>query len=147
MTAVTAYRLPVAALKNRLVKDAGLEFHVICKLCHELREAQRHAFLLGRRQALVKMVMFLQLLEQHQIQASGVTSTGNVYLPMNRSDISEYIGISPEAVSRSFRTLTARGLIKIRDRRHVKIIDRTRFETVASDRNAQGTAQRRLSKK
>jgi CRP/FNR family transcriptional regulator len=147
VTAVTAYRLPVAALKNRLVKDAGLEFHVICKLCHELREAQRHAFLLGRRQALVKMVMFLQLLEQHQIQAGGVTSTGNVYLPMNRSDISEYIGISPEAVSRSFRTLTARGLIKIRDRRHVKIIDRTRFETVASDRNAQGTAQRRLSKK
>jgi CRP-like cAMP-binding protein len=138
VTAVTAYRLPVAALKGMLVKDAGLEFHVICKLCHELREAQRHAFLLGRRRALTKIVMFLQLLEQHQIQAGGVTRTSDIYLPMDRSDIGEYVGISPEAVSRSFRTLSARGIIKIRDRRHIKIIDRARFEALATEHNARG---------
>src|ERR1700730_9473023 len=37
ITPVTAYRLPVSALRSRLSKDAGLEFYVICKLCHELR--------------------------------------------------------------------------------------------------------------
>jgi len=131
VTAVTAYRLPIAALKNRLAKDAGLDFHVICKLCHELREAQRHAFLLGHRQARAKVVMFLQMLEQHQIQAGGMTSVSEVYLPMNRSDIGEYVGMSLEAVSRSFHALTARGIIKIRDKRHVKIVDRAQFEKVA----------------
>jgi CRP-like cAMP-binding protein len=138
VTAVAAYRLPVAAFKNSLLKDAKLEFHLICKLCHELREAQRHAFLLGRRRALAKIVMFLQLLEQHQNQTGSVNNTGEVYLPMNRSDMGEYVGMSLEAVSRSFRTLTTRGIIKIRDRRYVKIVDRTRFEMVASEHNAQG---------
>ncbi len=138
VTAVAAYRLPVAAFRSTLVRDAKLEFHFICKLCHELREAQRHAFLLGRRRALAKIVMFLQLLEQQQNHTGRVGSTVEVYLPMNRSDIGEYVGMSPEAVSRSFRTLTTRGIIKIRDKRHVKIIDRTRFDTVASERNAQG---------
>ena len=35
ITPVTAYRLPVSALRSRFLKDAGLEFRVICKLCQE----------------------------------------------------------------------------------------------------------------
>ena len=66
ITSVTAFQIPVSALRGRLSKDASLEFHVICKLCHELRQTQRHAFLLAQRQALSKIAMFLQLLEQLQ---------------------------------------------------------------------------------
>jgi CRP/FNR family transcriptional regulator len=44
ITPVSAYRLPIAALRGRLTKDAELEFHVICKLCEELRQAQQHLF-------------------------------------------------------------------------------------------------------
>ena len=33
LTSVTAYRLPVTALRSHLTKDAELEFHVMCKLC------------------------------------------------------------------------------------------------------------------
>jgi len=51
ITLVTAFKIPVSALRSRLSKDASLEFHVICKLCQELRQAQRHAFLLARRRA------------------------------------------------------------------------------------------------
>ena len=47
ITPVTAYRNPVSALRSRFSKDAQLEFRVICKLCQELRLAQRHAFLLS----------------------------------------------------------------------------------------------------
>ena len=131
VTAVTAYRLPVSALESRLRKDAALEFHLICKLCHELREAQRHAFLLGRHHALAKVAMFLQLLEHHQ-DARG-ESTKELYLPMSRSDIGDYVGMSLETVSRSFRTLASRSIIAFRDKRHVKIEDRARLETLASD--------------
>ncbi len=129
VTAVTAYRLPVPALKIRLEKDADLEFHVICKLCHELREAQRHAFLLGHRNALARLAMFLQLLERHQA-ARGESAT-ELHLPMNRSDVADYIGMSLEAVSRSFRTLASRGVIAFGDKRNVKILDRVRLEALA----------------
>lgn len=131
VTAVAAYRLPVTALESRLRKDAALDFHLICKLCHDLREAQRHAFLLGRHHALAKVAMFLQLLEHHQ-DARG-ESTKELYLPMSRSDIGDYVGMSLETVSRSFRTLASRSIIAFRDKRHVKIEDRARLETLASD--------------
>ena len=131
LTAVTAYRLPVTALRSRLTKDAELEFHVVCKLCQELRQAQRHAFLLSQRSAVTKLAMFLQLFEQLQI-AKG-EPTAEIHLPMARSDIAEYIGITLAAVSRAFRTLTKRVIIRVRDRHHVRIVDRSAFEKIAGD--------------
>jgi CRP-like cAMP-binding protein len=131
LTPLALYRFPVPALRSRLAKDADLEFHVICKLLHELRETQRHAFLLGRRRALSKVAMFLQLLEN--LQAARGERTAEIYLPMNRSDIGEYVGMSLEAVSRAFRGLTARGIIKSRDRQHLKIADRSTFDKIAAD--------------
>ena len=67
LTPLDLYRLPMPALRSRLAKDADLEFHVICKLLHELRETQRHAFLLTRKRALSKVAMFLQLLENLEV--------------------------------------------------------------------------------
>lgn len=131
MTAVTAYRLPVTALRSRLTKDADLEFHVVCKLCQELRQAQRHAFLLSQRSAVTKLAMFLQLFEQVQI-AKGEPAV-EIHLPMDRSDIAEYIGMTLAAVSRAFRTLATRGIIRVRDRHHVRIVDHSGFEKIAGD--------------
>jgi len=126
---VTAYRLPVTTLRSRLSKDAELEFHVICKLCQELRQAQRHAFLLSEKRAVTKLAMFLQLMEQLQT-AKGQQIT-EVYLPMDRSDIGNYIGMTLAAVSRAFRALTTRGVIRPRDRGHVRIVDRDAFDKIA----------------
>jgi len=131
LTPVTAYRVPVTALRSRLAGDAALEFHVIANLCHELRQAQRHAFLLGSRRTLSKLTMFLQMLEQLQTANEG--STNEIYIPMDRSDIAEYIGTTLAAVSRAFRALTARGILQSRERRHVKVIDREAFEKLAGD--------------
>jgi CRP-like cAMP-binding protein len=118
ITPVTAYRLPVTALQCRLARDAELEFHVICKLCQELRHAQRHAILPARRDAHPKVAMFLQMLGQ--LQAGRGERETEIYLPMGRTEIGEYVGMSLPAVSRAFRTLTALGIIEVRDKRHTK---------------------------
>jgi CRP/FNR family transcriptional regulator len=131
ITGVAAYRLPSTALRSRLAKDAELEFHIICKLCQELRQAQRHSFLLSEKRAVTRLAMFLQLIEQLQI-AKG-EQINEIYLPMGRSDIGNYIGTTLAAVSRAFRALIARGIIKVRDRRHVSIIDRNTFDKIAGD--------------
>jgi predicted transcriptional regulator len=52
---------------------------------------------------------------------------------MDRSEISEYIGLTLAAVSRAFRNLTAHGVIKVRDRRYVRIVDRAAFEKITGD--------------
>jgi len=131
ITDVTAYRLPVTMLRSHLSKDPQFDFHVICKLCEELRQAQRHAFLLSEKRAVIKLAMFLQLIEQFHI-GKGQQIT-EIPLPINRSDIGEYIGITLEAVGRAFRALTTRGIIKLRDRGHVRIVDRDAFDKIAGD--------------
>ena len=106
-----------------------MEFH-IAKLCHELRQEQRHALLLAQKHALSKLAMFLQL-QEHLQSANGIAS--DIYLPMDRSDVADYVSMSLAAVSRGFRSLESRGVIKFRDRRHVKIVDRKGFEELASN--------------
>jgi len=131
ITPVSAYRLPIVALRRRLTKDAELEFHVICKLCQELRQAQRHAFLLSQRSAVTKIAMFVQMIEQ--LQNARGEQTAEVFLPMDRSDIGEYTGLTLSAVSRAFRSLTTHAIIQVRDRRHVRITNRDAFEKIAGD--------------
>jgi CRP-like cAMP-binding protein len=130
VTPVTAYALPIPVLRRKLSKDAELEFHVITKLCHELRQAQRHALLLAQRHALVKLAMFLQL--QEHLQSNGSQPANEIYLPMSRKDIAEFVGMSLPAVSRGLRDLTERRIIRNRDRRHIKIIDRKALEKLAN---------------
>jgi len=131
VTAVTMYRIPTAALEVRLRNNPSLDFQIISKLCHDLRETQHHAFLLSRRHAIARVGLFLQMLETHQAAREG--GAGEVYLPMTRSDIGAYVGISPEAVSRSLRELATQGVITLRDRRHAKIINRMLLETLISE--------------
>jgi CRP/FNR family transcriptional regulator len=141
VTVVSGYRIPATALEARLRKDAGLEFHILCKLCHELREAQHHAFILSRHGAPAKIALFLQTLENYQ--AARGEGAEELYLPMSRSDIGDYVGMSLEAVSRSFRALASEGVIAFRNRRHVKIIDRPRLNNIASENKRSGLPPRR----
>ncbi len=140
LTPVTAYRLPVSVLRSRLSRDALLEYHVICKLCEELRQSQRHAFLLGERRADVRLATFLQMLEQLQV-AKGDTA-GEIYVPMDRSDIGEYVGLSLAAVSRTFGSLVRHNVIKFRDRRWLKITDRAAFDRILADGAGRRTVRR-----
>jgi len=130
VTAATLYRIPTAPLEARLRNYPDLDFQVISKLCHELREAQRHAVLLSAQHASAKVGLFLQTLETHQ--AARGESIGEVYLQMTRRDIAAYVGITPEAVTRSLRHLVGQGAITFRDRRHVQIINRARLEAAIS---------------
>jgi CRP/FNR family transcriptional regulator len=131
VTQVALYKVPAALLETRLRRYPRLDFQVICKLCHDLREAQQHAFLLSKHRAVAKVGLFLQMLETHQ-NAEGHLSD-EIQVPMARTDIGAYVNISPEAVTRALQELVRRGVIRIRDRRYIKIIDRTGLEKIISE--------------
>ena len=139
LTAVTAYRMPMVAINARIRSDPDLEFHLICQLSHELDQAQAHAFLLSRQRAIARIGLFLKMLEAHQSTAREPSQ--EIYMPMKRSDIGAYAGISLEAVGRSFRTLVNRGAIAIRDRRHVYITDRAVFEAAIFDKKGRNSVR------
>jgi CRP-like cAMP-binding protein len=130
ITPVTAYRFPLRSLDDLLRSDSQLEHRFLCKVCHDLRAAQSHAITLGRRDARGKIAMFLRELEVNHVAESNVARP-TIFLPMTRSDVADYLGLSLEAVSRSFRKLEDSGIIRFDDRRDVRIVDRARFEKLA----------------
>jgi CRP/FNR family transcriptional regulator len=129
VTLLTVYAFPVYALRRHLSADSTLDYKAIVKLCHELRESQRHALLLTQRHAITRIAMFLKLQELHQ--STSEQESDEIYLPMTRSDIADFAGISLPATSRAFRELTSRGIITFLDRQHLQVIDRAGFERLA----------------
>ena len=136
ITTAAAYKIPTRALETRLRQSPGLEFHIINKLCHELRRTQDHARLLAKHRATAKIGFFIQMLETDQ-QPTGALDAA-IYLPMTRADIAAYLGISPEAVSRGFTDLVGCGAIAFRDRRHLKIADRMKLEAIVAETSHPG---------
>ena len=130
LTPVTAYRLPLATLDHMLRSDPGLEHRFLCKLWHELRAAQSHAIMLGRHDARGRLAMFLQERDAHKPIVSPLAS--GIALPMTRSDVADYLGLSLETVSRAFQKLQQEGIIGVDDRHGVQIVDRVRFEKLVA---------------
>jgi CRP/FNR family transcriptional regulator len=122
ITEVVALRFAADVFNKRLSEDATLASHFILNLLRRLRLAERHSMLLACRPAVPKLAGFLQMIEQ--LQSAKAKQPAEIYLPMTRSEISAYLGISLEAVSRAFRTLSERGIVKTRVRHHLKILDR-----------------------
>ena len=58
VTPAVFHRIRIDDLTSVLKGDAELQFRVLCKVTHELRKSQRHAILLGRRDAPGRLAMF-----------------------------------------------------------------------------------------
>jgi CRP/FNR family transcriptional regulator len=121
--------MPLPAVRHILDGNANLDVDVIIKLCEDLREAQRHALLLAQKRAATRLAMFLDLQEHLQIIRG--QSASEIYLPMDRSSIAAYLGLTLAALSRAFRTLATKKIMSSRSRHHVKILNREAFNTLA----------------
>jgi CRP/FNR family transcriptional regulator len=131
ITAARIYALDLHMLTKLFKRDGELQFQFLCKAVHALREAQHHNIIVGRRDAIGRVAMLLHLL----LKQDGATGRGytELQIPMTRSDIANYLGLSLEAVVRACRRLELQGIVAFPDRHRATIIDRRRFEALASN--------------
>jgi len=129
VTDVTLFRMPVAVLKETLAGDAQLQLQFLVKVTHELRESQRHTIALGRRDAVGRVASLIRSLEEHTAREE---QSGLVDIPMTRSDIAGYLGLSLEAVSRACRRLEQGGVVAFLGRHKARVRDRRKLERLAS---------------
>lgn len=96
---------------------------------HELSVAQDHMLLLGRRTAEEKVAAFLvSLRDRWRLLGHGSVT---VPLPMTRSDIADYLGLTIETVSRTFSKLArAKAILVVPD--GVRLLDAPRIERLAA---------------
>jgi CRP-like cAMP-binding protein len=131
ITPAVLYRVEVDALRRLLRRDPELQYQFLCKVIHELREAQHHTIVVGRRDAVGRLAMFVRLLEQHTWPPRKAGDT-EIAVPMKRSDVANYLGLSAEAVSRATRMLERRGVLRFTGRHRVQILDRRQFDRLVA---------------
>ena len=129
VTPATLYRFNMETLSTVLRRDGDLQFQLFSKVTDQLRNSNRRAMLLARRDAPGRFAMFLAMLLRHPPCTAASTT---IPLPMSRADIADYLGLSAEAVSRATRSLTHDGTISFQDRHTVRIRDRAALDRLVA---------------
>jgi CRP-like cAMP-binding protein len=128
MTPSMCYRIPLEQLTVVLKSDAELQFHFLCKAVHELRSLQYRTIILGRRSASGRVAMFLMTIARRLN-----LDEGTIELPMSRSDIAGYLGLTLESVSRAGKKLVDAGMVAWAGPHVLRVLDQKRLEKLAND--------------
>lgn len=95
----------------------------------ELAAAQEQMLLLGRKTAREKVLTFLLMRAQREVEANA--RSAQIHLPMSRSDIADYLGLTIETVSRTFTALKDEGVILLPSAHRVEVPDLEHAEAEA----------------
>jgi len=116
---------------NRVISDfPELEAKLLQTAMHELVVAQEQMLLLGRKTARERLASFL--ISELTTQEACAAPKNHVHLPMTRSDIADYLGLTIETISRSFSRLKADKLISLDNATEVAILDRHKLTAIAN---------------
>jgi len=98
------------------------------RVARELAIAHQKIVMLGRKTAAERLASFLFDIHQRTDMGEGVLL---VPLPMSRSDIADYLGLTKETVSREFTRLRTSRIIRPRSLALVEILDPQRMHNLA----------------
>ena len=131
------HRLAAEAIVNtnvRLVKRRSLEqaAAIDAQVSHklwtltagELRHAEAHMLLLGRKSAMERVATFLLEMDRRLAVA------GMMALPMCRRDIGDYLGLTLETVSRALSQLNDEGVLGFSGARQIVLRNRQRLRNM-----------------
>ena len=87
----------------------------------ELRHAENHMLLLGRKTAMERVATFLLEMDRR------IARTGMIALPMCRRDIGDYLGLTLETISRALSELQQQGVLGLSGARQIVLRNRERL--------------------
>jgi len=90
----------------------------------ELRHAEDHMLLLGRKSAMERVASFLLEMDRR------LAVTGMMALPMCRRDIGDYLGLTLETVSRALSQLHSQGVLGFSGARQIVLRNRQRLRNM-----------------
>ena len=130
----SSHRLTAEAIADttvRLVKRRSLEVaagsnvkvahHLWTMTAGDLRHAEDHMLLLGRKTAVERVATFLLEMDRR------LAKTGMMALPMCRRDIGDYLGLTLETVSRALSQLSDQGILVFSSARQIVLRDRRKL--------------------
>jgi CRP/FNR family transcriptional regulator, anaerobic regulatory protein len=128
ITEVTVCRYTRTAFERLIDEVPGMAKRLLAVASQELCAAQNQMLLLGRKSATERVASFLLLMADRQ----GSEGVDAVDVPMTRSDIADYLGLTIETVSRTLTKLKQDGLIVLWTSARIEIRDREQLEELAA---------------
>jgi CRP-like cAMP-binding protein len=130
VTPLGLLRFPLEPLTAMLRGNPDLQFRVLCRVTHALRESQRRGVLAARSDLTGRLAMVLSMLEESQ--SAGRPAGTTIPLPLAPADLAEFIGSSTHAVVRAFKDLEQQHIVAREGRHAVRVLDRARFQALAA---------------
>ncbi|APX12018.1 transcriptional regulator [Tateyamaria omphalii] len=91
--------------------DPDLHLALLEAALREISAMQDHVMMLGRKSALERVASFLNVLTISY--GEDIDTHRRIDLPMSRSDIADFLGLTTETVSRAFTTLRKAGVMSL----------------------------------
>lgn len=122
-------RFPRARLRALLHDFPAMENRLLEVAANELVAAQEQMLLLGRKTARERLASFLVMQSRQGVSCRHPRT--RFPLPMTRSDIADYLGLTIETVSRTLTKFRGEGLIEIPGQSEVIVLNRRALESLA----------------
>jgi CRP/FNR family transcriptional regulator len=129
VTVSTLCRFPRHKLEALMQRLPKIEQRLLRISSNELVAAQEQMLLLGRKTAREKVASFLLMLSKRACQRGQPGDA--IAVPMSRTDIGDYLGLTTETVSRTFTQLKQDGIIQLLPDHKVKLAQRDSLEEIA----------------
>jgi CRP/FNR family transcriptional regulator, anaerobic regulatory protein len=136
LNSVTLCRLSPAVFDASIAANAKARMLAWGNITDQTFRAINHAADLAKKQALEKLASFILEISNRDARMPG---KDHVQIPIRRYDLAEYLGMQPETVSRCFKDLAERDIIRVSDLSVVRIIDASALRRIANgDRAPKG---------
>jgi len=111
------------SLERVAESDVVVARNLLSMTTSNLRHAEDHMLLLGRKTSLERVAAFLMEMDKRS------TAAGILALPMNRRDIADYLGLTLETVSRALSRLHGFGILGFisNNQRQIVLLDRKKL--------------------
>lgn len=131
ITDVSLCRFSRRGLTEFMGQSPKLEHQLLALASNELVEAQEQMLVLGRKTATERVVTFLIKLAERIGRQAG--DGWELDLPMTRTDLGDYLGLTTETVSRTMSRLRDKGVICTSGVRSVHVRDANELTTLSGD--------------
>jgi CRP-like cAMP-binding protein len=122
--------LPVGALRQAVANEPMLGFKLYQALSRELAAARDLMLTTGQRSAMERVASFLMSLSRRRERTG--KDPKNFELPMSRTDIGDFLGLTIETVSRTFSKFKAMDLIALPRCNQVVLLDIEKLARIAN---------------
>lgn len=131
---VTVCQFPIKALNASLEEINEVQSRLMEMMQEEVIKLQNHMLLLGRKTPIEKICNFLCERAYKQFKTEGKPEDCNevtVTLPMSRTDIADFLGLTIETVSRTITKLRKQGIIELQTSQTIEIHDLYELQLLA----------------